>query len=331
MSEEKRLTKEWEVSAFDRVNNEWTTTMNHAYEHAEDFDPELLVRQSPPIRVTPTRRVRPESNYITVVGYGDTHHPYQNDRRLDLAENVLKELQPDHVVMLGDDLDNPMQGTYERKEQWAGDTQRGIDQLSERMGRIRALIGHSTIVSMIEGNHDIRVERDVRRTNAELLGIKRASESLGVLTIEFLLRCEELGIDYYKGYPSAELWIGDKLKVYHGRLTGRDVVGRELKSENTNFMHGHGHSGAKEQRTFREGRNLRTITGMQVGAFACQLLTPSGQHATDRSGNALMQAQNWNSNLGVWFVPKDGDEEPVGYLINVNDEHIDIFGKKYRS
>jgi len=29
---EKRLTKEWEVSAFDRESNEWTTTMNHAYE-----------------------------------------------------------------------------------------------------------------------------------------------------------------------------------------------------------------------------------------------------------------------------------------------------------
>ena len=40
-------TKSWEVSAFDRVNNEWTTTMNHAYDHTQEFDPSLLIQQAP--------------------------------------------------------------------------------------------------------------------------------------------------------------------------------------------------------------------------------------------------------------------------------------------
>ena len=33
---EKRLSKEWDVSAFDRENNEWTTTVNKSYEHIPD-------------------------------------------------------------------------------------------------------------------------------------------------------------------------------------------------------------------------------------------------------------------------------------------------------
>lgn len=297
------------------------------------IDPELFVRQAPAIHIRPTRRERPESDYFTVLAYGDMHHPFQNDRRLDLAENALKELQPDAVVTIGDDTDMPMQSRFETRQEWIGSTQEGIDRFSERLARIRALIGRTATMHAIEGNHDIRFERNIRENNAELLGIKRANapEELGVLTLEFLLRCDEIGVEYVRGYPGAELWFGDKLKLFHGRKTGQGVVSKELKEETVSFMHGHGHKGIKEQRTFRDGRKIRTITGMQLGAFALQDAIPSGRYSVDSGGQTINQVQDWQSNLGVAFVPKEGDEEPVLYLLDVNDEYIDIFGRKYRS
>ena len=36
---ERLLVKEWEVSAFDRVKNEWTTTTNHSYESVPEITP----------------------------------------------------------------------------------------------------------------------------------------------------------------------------------------------------------------------------------------------------------------------------------------------------
>lgn len=297
-------------------------------------DEESFIRQAPPKKISPTRRKRPEGDYDTIIFYGDTQHPYQNERRLRLAQIAVRELMPQAVVFLGDDTDMSMFSTYEQRPEWREDTQKGIDQFSDLLAQTRADIGKNGNIYAIQGNHDLRLEREVRKYNAELLGLRRANaeRELGVLTLEYLLRCDEIGVEYISGYPSAELWLGDSLKAYHGRKTNPGAtVNAEVKYETVNFVHGHDHRGAIVYRTYQDGRDLKTIWGMQVGAFADQTKIPSGAYSTTESGRQLRQAQNWNSNLGVVFAPHDKEETYHAHLLDVDDESINIFGKEYKS
>ena len=53
---EGRLTKTWEVSAYDHKEGEWTTTTNHAYEHVPDVTIFEDWKPATPARITPSRR-----------------------------------------------------------------------------------------------------------------------------------------------------------------------------------------------------------------------------------------------------------------------------------
>lgn len=330
---EKRLVSTWEMLYKDNDGEGHVETL-HKYNHTEQLSQEelqaLLVRQAPPIRVTPTRRKRPETATRTMVFFGDTHHPFQNQRRIDLAMIAVRELMPDVVSFMGDDLDMSQFSTFEKRPEWAGSTQKGIDQVAELWARVRADIGSEGQIIAIQGNHDFRGERELRKYNQELMGLRRAGEELPALALEYLLRCDELGVEYVSGYPEAEYWYSDTLKGYHGRATSSaSVIAKELLKETVNFVHGHGHRGELLFKTSRVGRTMRTIFGMQVGTFADMYEAPSGKLSKTERGQTLLQGQNWDSVLGVIFEHEDGSLDP--HLIPIDDESIRLFGKEYKS
>ncbi len=331
MDNEKKLTKEWEVSAFDRVNNEWTTTMNHAYEPQVDIPD--FTSQAPPIRISPTKRQRPDGDIESRhIFYGDTHFPFTDMTKLSLANLYVRETMPDTVVYAGDDLDMALFSRFESRSEWLTSTQTGIDGFSNQLARTRANIGADGKIVVHEGNHNVRFARELRKYNAELLGIKRANaeSALGVLTLDYLLRCEEMGVEYISGYPSSEYWHEDDLKSYHGSKTNSAglAVAKEIKEETVNFVHGHTHQAGIMYRTYRNGKEEKTIFGMEVGTFADPNDVPSGAYATTERGEVLRQLHNWQYGLGEVL-------KVAGVLIPnfipITDQGILINNKWYKS
>jgi hypothetical protein len=322
----------WSVAAFDREKGEFVHAWNDSYETVPDREElaEMLVRQAPPIRISPTRRKRPESASKTHLIFGDTHRPFANERRLELAQIAVRELMPDVILFTGDDVDMAEFSTFDTRPEWAGSAQAGIDQHSEYLAQTRANVGPDADIYSMMGNHDYRLERELRKYNGALMGLHRAGEQLPALSLEYLLRCAELGVQYVSGYPEAEVWLADRLKAYHGRRTSTaSVVARELLDETVSFIHGHGHRGELLYRTMRQGRVMQTIFGMQVGSFADLSTTPSGKTSKTERGKILPQGQNWDSSMGLVFEHDDGTLEP--HLIPINDEGIRLFGKTYKS
>lgn len=82
---EKRLSKEWTVSAFDRVNNEWSTTTNQSYEHVPDEVDirELLVSRAAPTKITPTRRGKSFRSDARTLVAGDAQIPFHDEQSFD--------------------------------------------------------------------------------------------------------------------------------------------------------------------------------------------------------------------------------------------------------
>lgn len=104
---ERRLSKEWTVSAFDRVNNEWTSTENQSYEHIPDPVElqKLLVREAAPTVIRPSRRKKPTRRDSLTLVAGDAQVPFHDPEALDLFQEEVVATQPDNIVFVGDMID----------------------------------------------------------------------------------------------------------------------------------------------------------------------------------------------------------------------------------
>lgn len=325
---EKRLTKEWEVHALNRETNEWTSAMNHAYEVVPEIPD--FISQAPPIRITPSKRKPATSAYQErIMAFGDIHFPFQNKQSLALATLACREMQPDTILLMGDNLDNAMFSRFETRSEWIGSTQRGIDEYAEFLGQLRA---DNPLASIIwhEGNHDLRQGRAIRNYNGEVSGIKRAGEALGALSLGFLLRCGELEVELVEGYPTSEYWHGNNLKSHHGHVTNSNgfAGSKTIQTETVSTITGHTHQIGMVAKTFRIGREEQTIYAIEAGTFADPSLIPSGKFATDAQGNQLRQSHNWQT--GMPYILRD-EEMVVPYLFPIQGNVIDMFGKKYAS
>lgn len=327
------LQRTWEAAAFDREKGEWVHTTLHSYDNTTPEEIPDFINQAAPTRINPTRRQRPEADAETLVFFGDTHHPFQDRRKIALANLAVRELMPRVVTYVGDDLDNANWSRFESRAEWRDSTQRGIDEFSAQLAQTRADIGADGEIVVHEGNHNIRFARELRQYNAEIIGIKRANaeEELGVLTMEFLLRCDEIGVQYISGYPEAEYWHSDTLRSFHGHRTasGNLVTVKELKDATVNQVHGHTHQAGIAYRTFRNGKEDTTIWGMEVGTFADPEQIPSGKFSTTENGNVLRQLHDWQYGLGVVHRTEDGLEIPQ--FIPITDDGILLEGKWYKS
>lgn len=296
--------------------------------HGEDPVPISTAR---PTIIRPTKRIKPTSDTKVEVFFGDTHHPFQDKRKLELAMIAIRELAPDVTTFLGDDLDMALFSRFESRAEWVGSTQASLDQFHQTLAQVKANAPETELV-VHEGNHNLRFERELRKYNGELVGIRRADavRELGVLTVPFLLRLDELDAEYVQGYPSAERWHSDVLKTFHGHVTNSSgsTVAKEIKTETVNFVHGHTHKAELIFRNVRVGREVARIFGMSPGTFADMNQAPSGQFATDQRGRVLPQHQDWHTTLGVVFHNEDTISP---YLLPITDDGIDIFGKFYKS
>lgn len=289
------------------------------------------ISKAKPTVIKPTKRVKPTRDQKVEVFFGDTHHPFHDRRKLALAMIAIQELSPDVITFLGDDLDMALFSRFESRADWAGSTQTSLDEFHQTLAEVRANAPEAELV-VHEGNHNVRLERELRKYNGELVGIRRAdaAQELGVLSVPFLLRLDELDAEYVQGYPSAERWHTDNLKSYHGNVinSSGSAVAKQLRTETANFVHGHTHKAELVYRTMRVGRQVTQIFGMSPGTFADMNAVPSGAYATDQKGNTVPQVHDWHTTLGVIFH----DEDTIApYLLPITDESIDIFGKRYKN
>lgn len=320
--------KEWDFG-IKNADGEIEVRRMNSETHVPHVEMGDFIRQAKPTLVRPTRRKKPVRSDTVTLAFGDAQIPFHDERALSLALTAITEVQPDNVVLLGDMLDLPMQGRFLGRPEWANTVQESIDRYHLFLAEIRAR--HIGRIAVIHGNHEERMPKMLRRDAAELIGLRRANseKELGVLTLSYLCRYDDLDVEAYTGYPNGRLWLEDNLQAIHGTETkrqGQSAV-NYLKKEQVSTLYGHDHRLAIAWQT----RNTR------LGGVACVAASPgclartdgyvpSFAYSVDDMGDFVPRSEDWQQGgLLVLHNSRNHDVQPL----RISEQGINIGGNYY--
>jgi len=237
--------------------------------------------------------------------YMDTQEfdPFHDTAAIDVALQIAADLQPDLIVWLGDYLDLAPFSHFEQEPAFAQTTQRAVDYGHQTLAKLRMVTPDSKVVVM-EGNHDRRMQTMVTKNAMEAFGLRRANELGGwpVLSVPFLLRFEDLEVDYVGAYPAGSYWINQRLKCVHGsivRSNGSTALA-VVKEERASVIFGHIHRIETQYQTsdvFGGG----SVRFAHTPGSLCRIdgAVPSVKGSTDLSGRPVARYENWQNGCSV--------------------------------
>lgn len=300
----------------------------HGFQLAPSWDegPEWpVVQPADPVRVTPVKPKTRPADRRTII-FPD---PQIGFRRLD--DGTMIEMHDwtamhcglalaraagcEAAVNLGDTLD-----LAEWSVRWAvlpefvGTTTSTLNDSHRFLAEQRAFIED---VKLLEGNHDERISTFVNKNAKAALRLKQAAatpESWPVLSVPFLLRLDELGVEYVGGYPAGRIQVAagneyvTPLHAIHGEKLD---IAKVAKTERQSFVQGHVHRIARHEETYElDGRPV-VVRAFSVGCL-CKTdgTVPSFKGGTDARGVPVRRWEDWQQGVGIISEWDDGTWVP---------------------
>jgi len=242
----------------------------------------------------------------------DSLEATHDEQALEVALAVLKDADPDVVVLVGDNLDLPEFGKYLTTAPFQRTTQAAIDRATLLSAQLRHAAPRARIV-WIAGNHEERLPRMIATNASAAFGLRRGNlpESWPVMSVPFLCRFDDYDIEFLAGYPASMYWINERLRVIHGdRVNSSGVTASKyLAKEKVSVVYGHIHRREWAEITRQDHDGPRTILAASPGCL-CRVdgAIPSVKGGTDLDGRPIVRYEDWQQGLCVVdFQPGDGD------------------------
>ena len=233
--------------------------------------------------------------------------PTHDEAAIAAALAVTRAAKPSKVVLVGDNLDLPEFGKYRLSPAFQRTTQAAIDRATTLCAELRQAAPAAEIV-WLAGNHEERMPNYVMENAAAAFGLRRGNtpDSWPVLSVPYLCRMDEHGIEYRPGYPAGHYWVTERLKVVHGELvkSQTSTAAAYLGREKTSTIFGHVHRREYAARTRDDHDGPREIMAASPGCL-CRTdgAVPSVKGGRDLDGRPIRRAEDWQQGLAV--VPFD--------------------------
>lgn len=315
-----RLVKSWDVSALNRETNEWTTTRNYAYDHegqAEDFN---YLTQAAPVKLSQTKINKRNRNGLILADLPDLQWGYReiepgkflethDPEAVDLALQITKDLQPDRIILGGDELDLPQLGRWDKdSRQMVNTLQMSIDGLHRFMARLRGDNPDARITNLTS-NHVKRFGDYMMKNAFELFGIRPANmpQDWAALSYPRLMRLDELNIEYSEGgYPAGMEKINEGLYTFHGDKAHKwSTAGEYIKEYDFSVMFHHDHRRGVASRTLPSGKQVMAFSNGCLARITGEV--PGYGTSVGERGEIGARNANWEQGIGVVFYEEDSD------------------------
>lgn len=200
-------------------------------------------------------------------------NPFHDRRAIDITVRVARDLQPDTIVFLGDDLDLPDWTTkFSRSPEFYWTTQPAIVERAWWLSQYRAACPRARMV-WLEGNHDQRLPNFISDNAVASYNLKPAHDldRPPMMSIPYLLGLEELGIEWVGDYPNGRHWINDNLVCEHGdkvRSGSGKTVAAVVNDIRHSVIFGHIHRVEMASKTAFPRKGDRTYVAISPGTVA---------------------------------------------------------------
>jgi hypothetical protein len=303
-----------------------------------------LPNRGPAIKL-PTRKAKPSKstkwNTAAIIpdiqiGYfrlaDDTLEPTHDETAIETALAMVRDIDPDLVVLHGDNLDLPELGKYIVTPAYARTTQASIDRATVLCAQLRDAAPRARIV-WLAGNHEERLPRHLISNAVAAFGLRRGSDPEGfpVLSVPFLCRMDEFGVEYLPGYPAASFWINDRLRVIHGDKVNSNgsTASKYLAREKVSVLYGHIHRREWAEMTREDHDGPRTILAASPGCLArIDGAVPSVKGGTDLDGRPIVRHEDWQQGIAVVDY-QEGDGAFHLELVPIREGHARWRGVDY--
>jgi len=250
----------------------------------------------------------------TTILVPDIQYPYNDKLMTDKLIRVIKDVQPDAIVQIGDAIDFPQVSKWSKnqKGEYADTLQQHIDGFKGLLAQTREA-APSAQITWLEGNHDLRVQEYVRAYGPAL-------STLRALEMPNLFGLAELGVKYLKG----PLHIGTNTYAVHGHESGGyaaslsawDLKFMKRYGSDKNIVFGHTHQPFLSTRAVGFNGKVSPRFTMNVGS----LMDPTCAHYV-KDGSV-----SWTMSFGLL---RDDGKRIYPELIVANDRGFFLNGVKY--
>jgi hypothetical protein len=259
--------------------------------------------------------------------------PTHDEGAIDIAISICKDVNPDKVALIGDNLDLPELGKYRLSPAFQQTTQRSIDRATEICAAIRVAAPKAEI-KWLAGNHEERLTNFMMDNAMAAFGIRQGNKpsSWPVLSVPNLCRLDDFDIEYLSGYPASTIWINEHIKVIHGDLvrSGGSTAMAYLKREKISVLYGHIHRREWAEMTREDFDGPKTVTAASPGCLArIDGAVPSTKGGTDLDGRPLTRYENWQQGLAVVDY-EEGDGKFNLEMITIRDGWALYRDKEYK-
>ena len=259
--------------------------------------------------------------------------PTHDEKALDICIKVVEELQPEVVALVGDNLDLPEMGKYVTYPAYAQTTQASIARATLFCAQLRAAAPNAKII-WLAGNHEERMPKYLVQNAGAAYGLRKGNtpESWPVLSVPYLCRMDEFGIEYKPGYPASDYWVNEKLRIIHGdRVKSSGSTAHVyLNNEKTSVIYGHIHRIETAFKTREDFDGPRTIMAASPGCLArIDGAIPSTRGGVDLDGRPLTRHENWQQGIGVVTYEDDGNHRFAYDVIPIYNGWALYHGKEF--
>lgn len=266
----------------------------------------------------------PKKTTETWVFGSDFHAPYHHEPSCNIFYNVISDLQPDKVIVLGDllNLDQfsryPGEGKYPGAPTW-------IEEIAESgkiLGNIKQAAPNASL-EWFEGNHEMRLKKHLMREDPILYGKIDISKL-------FLLSDNEHAItsaENFKYIDTPEIFHSDlNLIVKHGEKVRKHSgmsAAAEIDELLISVIMGHCHRLGLYRKSSGRSRymNQQPLFGIETGCL-CKYDIPYREGSTS----------NWQHGFGILEIDRSGSIpliEPA--IVEINNKKALFRGKVYNA
>ena len=216
---------------------------------------------------------------------------------------------PDHVILLGDNLDFPEFGKYRLSQQFALTTQASIQYATETMYRIRLAAPNAQIV-WLAGNHEERLPNFLLDNAGAAFGLAQGKHPLApttdsrypVLSVPHLCQLDMSDVEYLPGYPAQDFYINQHLRVIHGNRvkSNGSTAHVYLNQQKTSVIYGHIHRVEYASRRYPKWDGESLIMAATPGCLAkVDGAVPSTKGGLDLYGRPLTVVEDWAQGIAI--------------------------------